>query len=283
MLRWLLEGKWLGHPLHSYIVHLPVGLYLISLLLDVVSYLVPDGNPFVRGAFYAMVFATLAALVALVPGLMDWVEIRDDNPAKQIGIYHMVLNFVVIAVYAVNISTRWHSEYVGRTPPLWLGMSVVGVVVLMASGYLGGLMVFSHGIGVGRHRRRGSTPEETIEIDPSTAVDGMVSVAIFDAMGEGQSRRVAINGVVMAVARIDGQAYAFQEFCTHRFGPLSEGCFKGHEVQCPWHQSCFDMRTGKVTSGPAKEAIHTFPVHVRDGQIYVEVPQQSPKKVAQHQ
>jgi nitrite reductase/ring-hydroxylating ferredoxin subunit/uncharacterized membrane protein len=283
MLRWLLEGKWLGHPLHSYIVHLPVGLYLISLLLDVVSYLVPDGNPFVRGAFYAMVFATLAALVALVPGLMDWVEIRDDNPAKQIGIYHMVLNFVVIAVYAVNISTRWHSEYVGRTPPLWLGMSVVGVVVLMASGYLGGLMVFSHGIGVGRHRRRGSTPEKTIEIDPSTAVDGMVSVAIFDAMGEGQSRRVAINGVVMAVARIDGQAYAFQEFCTHRFGPLSEGCFKGHEVQCPWHQSCFDMRTGKVTSGPAKEAIHTFPVHVRDGQIYVEVPQQSPKKVAQHQ
>jgi nitrite reductase/ring-hydroxylating ferredoxin subunit len=58
--------------------------------------------------------------------------------------------------------------------------------------------------------------------------------------------------MVLAVVKLDGVFYAFQEFCTHRFGPLSEGSFDGFDVQCPWHNSCFDVRTGKVTNGPAQ-------------------------------
>jgi nitrite reductase/ring-hydroxylating ferredoxin subunit len=65
------------------------------------------------------------------------------------------------------------------------------------------------------------------------------------------------------------ELFAFQEFCTHRFGPLSEGAFDGFNLQCPWHNSCFDVRTGKVTNGPAKVDLKTFKMETRDGKIGV--------------
>ena len=59
------------------------------------------------------------------------------------------------------------------------------------------------------------------------------------------------------------------EHYAHRYGPLSEGSFQGYNVQCPWHNSCFDVRNGKVTQGPAKVDLKTFKVETRDGKIGV--------------
>ena len=272
MLKSLLQGKWLGHPLHVVLVHLPIGLYVISLILDIVSYFVEDGSPYVRAAFQTMVIGTVAGLLSVFPGIADWLDIREDHPAKQIGIYHMVLNPLLLTVYGVNIAIRVQWPYDDRTRPMWLGLSILGVVLLSISGYLGGLMVYDDGIGVGRHRRRGRTPRQTIEIDSSRAEDGMVPVAGFEQLEDHQTLRAKVNGVVIVVAKVDGEVFAFQEFCTHRFGPLSEGCFEGHQVMCPWHRSCFDMRTGEVTNGPAKDDIRAFRAEVRQGVVYVEVP-----------
>jgi glycine betaine catabolism B len=87
-----------------------------------------------------------------------------------------------------------------------------------------------------------------------------------------ETLRVEIDGQVLAIVKLDGKFYAFQEFCAHRFGPLSEGDFEGFNVRCPWHNSCFDVRTGKVTNGPAKVDLKTFKVETHDGKICVGVP-----------
>lgn len=68
----------------------------------------------------------------------------------------------------------------------------------------------------------------------------------------------------IAVYNVDGEFYATTDECTHAGGPLSEGTLKGHEVVCPWHDSCFDVRTGAVTCPPADEPVQTFRV-VLDG------------------
>ena len=52
----------------------------------------------------------------------------------------------------------------------------------------------------------------------------------------------------MFIARVNGELFALQEFCTHRYGTLSEGAIKDGQIECPWHRSCFDLRTGKVTA-----------------------------------
>jgi uncharacterized membrane protein/nitrite reductase/ring-hydroxylating ferredoxin subunit len=268
MVRAVLQGKPFGHPLHPALVHLPIGLFVFSVLLDVASYLVADGNPFVRGAFYAMLFGVVAALVAAVPGLVDRAAIRADHPAKKTATTHMWLNIAMAVIFAIDLLLRANRLGESATPPLLFLLSLLGVAILAVSGYLGGTLVYDDGIAVGRHRRQSDTPQETI-LARAAVVDGFVPVADAGSLGEGETLRVDVDGTVMTIARVGGKWFAFQEFCTHRFGPLSEGRLVDGEVECPWHRSRFDMRTGKVTQGPAKVDLKTYEVAVRDGTIMV--------------
>ena len=64
----------------------------------------------------------------------------------------------------------------------------------------------------------------------------------------------------IVVARTEQGLTAFSDRCTHKGGPLSDGTLICGTVQCPWHGSQFDVQTGRVTCGPAKEDIRTYPV-----------------------
>jgi len=257
------------------LVHLPIGLFLISFAFDVGSHLRNLASPleFVRPAFYTMLLAELAALIAAVPGLADYSSIRRDHPARTTATWHMVLNVTVVVLYAINLAIRWPRLNVTQPQIVPTLLSLIGVCILSFSGYLGGVMVYDDGIAVGRHRRRRDEPQRTLELDDRAAPDGFVEVANDADLEDRQSLRVRAGGVVMAIAKCDGQVYAFQEFCTHRFGPLSEGTYANGQVTCPWHGSCFDMLSGKVCGGPAKEEIKVFAVEVREGKVLVKVRQ----------
>ncbi|MFN2166995.1 MAG: Rieske 2Fe-2S domain-containing protein [Anaerolineae bacterium] len=82
----------------------------------------------------------------------------------------------------------------------------------------------------------------------------------------GQPTRVEVDGAAVAVYNVDGTFYATQDECTHADGPLSEGDMDGAVVICPWHASCFDVTTGAVVEGPAKEPLQVYRVVV-DGDV----------------
>jgi nitrite reductase/ring-hydroxylating ferredoxin subunit/uncharacterized membrane protein len=270
MLKQLLQGKVFGHPLHPILVHLPIGLFVVSFLFDIGSMIrsTAISARFVQPAFYTMALGVLTALVAAGPGFIDYLDIRRDHPARKIATYHMILNLAAVVLYVVNLAIRRPQLHERQDMVLPFVLSLIGVILLSISGYLGGVMVYDDGIAVGRHRRVGKTPMDTIK--RSGAEGEFVAVADERELEDGQTLRVDVNGVVMTVVKVNGQVFAFQEFCTHRFGPLSEGSFvDGTQVRCPWHRSCFDMRTGKVTHGPAKEDIRAFEVAVRDGKVQV--------------
>ncbi|HKP53668.1 MAG TPA: DUF2231 domain-containing protein [Chloroflexia bacterium] len=264
----LLQGRPLKHPLHPILVHFPVGLWVLSLVLDLITILFGPNYPLVRGAFYAMVGGTIMAVLASIPGLVDWADIRADHPAKKIATNHMWLNFAAIVVYALNIVLRLAELDEVRTPTLPLILSIVGIVIISVSGYLGGMVVYDDGIAVGRHRRHPATPHETVHAETAKG-DQFIAVADAESLKDGELLRAEVNGNVMAIARVGSDFYAFQEFCTHRYGPLSEGALEDGQVQCPWHRSCFDIKSGKVTQGPAKVDLKTFEVQVKDGKVMV--------------
>ncbi|MCW3035951.1 MAG: putative iron-sulfur protein, partial [Actinobacteria bacterium] len=61
--------------------------------------------------------------------------------------------------------------------------------------------------------------------------------------------------------------------CSHAGGPLGdtrlkEGCF----VECPWHNSVFDVRTGTVVRGPARKEVKLYDVTIQDGKVFVAIP-----------
>ena len=270
----ILEGKPVRCPLHPAIVHFPIALFTLAALLDLAGLVWSDpGLYLVRSAFIAIAAGVATATLASVFGFVDYTEIRSDHPAKKTATLHMVLNLVAVGIYAVSAGLRYGALDANRTATLPLVLGLVAFGLIGFSGYLGGHLVYNDGIGIGRHRRRTRTPEKTIHVAASGAEGEFVAVGHADDLREGETRRVDVNGTIMVVARTGAEVVAFQEFCTHRYGPLSEGKLQDGEVICPWHCSRFDTRTGAVCDGPAKVPLRTFPVQIRDGKIWVSVSQ----------
>ena len=77
----------------------------------------------------------------------------------------------------------------------------------------------------------------------------------------------------IAVARLDdGSFAAFDDACTHEECPLSESDLEGGKVVCYCHSSEFDVRTGAVLRGPAREPIRVYETRVVDGELQVLAP-----------
>lgn len=154
-LKKILQGTWLGHPLHPAIVHIPTALWPAAVIFDLLSRFGVGGNVMVQTAFYCIAGGLLAALLAVPTGLADFVEIKPEKPARRIGWWHMLLNAVVAVLFAVNLGLRADAF---RTPErvslVQLTLSLVGTLILFVSGYLGGLMAYDHGIGVARMSKK---------------------------------------------------------------------------------------------------------------------------------
>lgn len=97
----------------------------------------------------------------------------------------------------------------------------------------------------------------------------IVKVAERNEILPSTMKAVEINGEKVCIANINGKYYAIGNVCTHLGGPLAEGKLEGYEVQCPWHGSRFDIRTGKVTRPPAMRSEPTYEIKAEDDSIFV--------------
>src|SRR5256884_4337465 len=95
-----LKGKWLGHPLHPILVHVPMAMWPGALIFDLLSKWQIGGNAMVRLSFYAIVFGLIASLLAVPTGLGDWAGIKREKTAWEIGLYYLALNVVVTGLFA---------------------------------------------------------------------------------------------------------------------------------------------------------------------------------------
>jgi len=75
----------------------------------------------------------------------------------------------------------------------------------------------------------------------------------------------------IAVARVDGELYAFDDLCSHDACPLSSGLLTGATLMCQCDGSQFDVTTGAVLRGPATERLATYEVREQEGQIEIKV------------
>ena len=94
-------------------------------------------------------------------------------------------------------------------------------------------------------------------------------VKVAEAKDVQASQMMAVNGEKVCIANAEGRYYAIGNVCTHMGGPLAEGKIEGFEVQLPWHDSKFDIRTGNVVRPPAMRAEPTYEVKVEDNNILI--------------
>jgi len=141
-----------GHPIHPMLVVFPIGLWVFSLICDLVSLNGWGGPAWERTALYTLGGGIMGALLAALPGLVDLLSIADPR-ARRIGVWHMIVNLTAVAVFAVDFWLRVWPEP-APVPPV--ALSVLGVLLIGVSGWLGGELVYVHGVAV---EAAGSRPE----------------------------------------------------------------------------------------------------------------------------
>ena len=98
-----------------------------------------------------------------------------------------------------------------------------------------------------------------------------IDVAAEADLFEGAGIAVAPEGQDIAVFKLEDGVYAINNLCSHGNAKLCDGFLEGHEIECPFHQGRFDIRTGAATCAPATEAVKTWPVKMEAGRVYLDL------------
>jgi uncharacterized membrane protein len=137
--------KFAGHPLHPIMIALPLGLLPTAVAFDIAA-LISAENRWFNISFWIMAAAILGGLMAMLPGLVDWIAIPNNTRAKAIGAWHGGGNAVVLILFAMSwFIRRGHAEMPSSGA---LVLSFTAVVLAFVTGWLGGELVDRLGVGV---------------------------------------------------------------------------------------------------------------------------------------
>jgi nitrite reductase/ring-hydroxylating ferredoxin subunit/uncharacterized membrane protein len=251
-----------GHPLHPALIPFPFAFLFGALAFDVAGMLLEVEGLWITG-YYLAPAGVLMALVAAVPGAVDYfATVPPRSSGKRRATKHALVNLGAVALFALAWYVRGHPQ----VPPE-LGTLVVqgaGAVLLVMGGWMGGTLVYRNQIGVD-HRFAGAGKWN--EARAGAAEGGSVVVARADELERDQLKLVHVDGRRIVLGRTEDGWVAFDDRCTHRGASLAGGVMICGTVQCPWHGSQFDCRTGEVRAGPAEEGIATYRVEVTGDEV----------------
>ncbi|HSC22520.1 MAG TPA: DUF2231 domain-containing protein [Casimicrobiaceae bacterium] len=128
-----------GHPIHPMLVPLPIGMWVLSLACDIVAAYAADPANWKIVALYAMVGGIIGALLAAIFGLVDLLSL--PAAIRRTALAHMGINLTVVVLFVIDAWLR-----VSGSDPVWL--SVIAILLLLVSGWLGGKMVYRLGVAV---------------------------------------------------------------------------------------------------------------------------------------
>jgi uncharacterized membrane protein len=136
-----------NHPIHPMLVPFPIGLWIFSFLCDVTYALGWGGEIWREMALYVMVGGTVGGALAAIFGVADYLSLTEPIRIR-VAKAHMVLNVAILTLYTVNVLIRSSSTTLGAGPMI---LSAIALVLLGVSGWLGGELVYVHGVGVTPH------------------------------------------------------------------------------------------------------------------------------------
>jgi uncharacterized membrane protein len=139
----------MGHPIHPMLIPFPIALWVFSLVADVVYLLGGDAAWKDWIAFYSLAGGIIGAVAAAVFGIIDWLSIK-DRAVKRTADWHARLNVIALLIFGASFYLRTSDghSWMGGSVTIPVSLSVVGVILITISGYLGGELVFKHAVAV---------------------------------------------------------------------------------------------------------------------------------------
>lgn len=244
----LLHGTWLGHPLHPVLTDFTIGAWTFGAVFDALGEFTGDRHT-KRVGDQLTAIGTVSAIPTALAGITDYSTV--PKPAAATATVHGLLNGASLALYGLSLYQRRK----GRRGS-GLALSTVALGANMLSAWLGGHLVYRDRVGVD-HSERFDGPGSWTEVLEASA------------LAAGGSTRIEVDGKAVMLYRDSRRVYAIGAICSHAGGPLEEGEVRGCFVQCPWHDSVFDMRDGSLRHGPATGPQAAFEARVNGDRIEI--------------
>jgi len=244
----LLNGVWLGHPLHPMLTDVPVGAWTAGLVLDGVAGM-SDAPGLDTAADVVLATGLAAAVPAAASGFTDWMDTYGFE--SRLGLMHGLVMSSTIILYAGSLVAR-----LAGARATGVALSNTGYALLAAGAYLGGDEVFDIGYPVNHTAFQHGPTEFVAVLDESDLV-------------EGQPARAEANGSPVVVVKQAGEIFALDDVCVHAGCSLAGGTVEERSIICPCHGSQYDLRDGAVTNGPATMPEPAYEVRVTAGKVEV--------------
>lgn len=132
-----------GHPIHPMLVPLPIGLWVFSFVCDL-AFVFGSGAPvWSTVALYTMAGGIIGALLAAIAGFIDLLSLPPEP--RKTALTHMAINLAIVVLYIINFWLRLRSP---DNPGGLVWLSLLTIIMLVVSGWLGGRMVYVLGVAV---------------------------------------------------------------------------------------------------------------------------------------
>ncbi|MHB8109321.1 MAG: DUF2231 domain-containing protein [Syntrophorhabdaceae bacterium] len=131
------------HPIHPMLVVFPIALWIFSFVCDLIFRFGSGTAIWNDVAYVSIAGGVIGALVAAVPGFIDFLSI--SGSARKIAVAHMTINLSLVVLFAFNLYLRARGLSVDSYP---IYLSLLGVMGLFVSGWLGGHLVYVHSVAV---------------------------------------------------------------------------------------------------------------------------------------
>lgn len=138
-----------GHALHPAITDFPIALLPLAFLWQLVA-LWQGGDFWWKAAFWTMVAGLAAALLAAITGFLDYLTMEDrKGSAFRTATNHMLVMLTGVSCFLGSLIAQGGAEQVsGTRAAVTVGFAAAGALLLMLGGWLGGELVFRHGVAV---------------------------------------------------------------------------------------------------------------------------------------
>ncbi|HJU72958.1 MAG TPA: Rieske 2Fe-2S domain-containing protein [Gemmatimonadaceae bacterium] len=254
-----------GHPIHPALIPFPIAFLTGAFVAHAASALFGNVSLWVTGGYLTIAGVATGGLAA-IPGLLDYLRtVPPRSSGKRRATKHLLLMAGMLALFALSLAFRNSTNPIGETVVLLL--QGVGTLLLTIGGLLGGTLVSRNQISVDhRYAFAGKWSETHVR-----GAAGTIVGALHEELKVNQMKLLHVDGRRIVLARTDDGYVAFDDRCTHRGASLADGAMICGIVQCPWHGSQFDAKTGAVRAGPAGQPIATYKVDDNGREVLVRV------------
>jgi len=242
-----LSGTWLGHQLHPLLTDVTIGAWLSASAIDVAG-----GGVGADSARRLTGLGILSAVPTAASGLSDWSDAYGSD--QRVGLVHAIGNGVATLLQLGSYRARRRGNHTRGAILSMAGLGVAG-----AAGYLGGHLVYARGVGVSHVAFEYRTTD-------------WVDVADADALVQDKPLRVDAGGVAVVLVKTADGLHALSARCVHAGGPLDEGEIVDGCLTCPWHASMFRLEDGRPVRGPASVEQPVWEARVQGGRVEVRAP-----------